>query len=311
MTAIDEKLVILGSGPAGLAAGIYAARAHLKPLIVEGRMPGGQLMNTTHVENWPGEVSILGPDLMVKMREQAVHFGARFLSEEVLSADLTTSPFKLTTHRNKMITAEALIIATGASAKKLGCPGESTYWSKGVTTCAVCDGSFYRDKHVVIVGGGDTAMENASFMTNFTKHITIVHILPQLTASSAMQERVLQNKDISIIYESTVTAIEGDGHKVTAIIITHQKTGQQTTLPADGVFVSIGIIPNTGLFKNQIDLNPYGYIQLKKYTMTSVEGVFAAGDVADNRYRQAITSAGSGCAATLDAERYLKEQNLS
>ncbi len=306
-----EKLVILGSGPAGLAAAIYAARAHLNPLVIEGRMPGGQLMSTSAVENWPGEISILGPDLMQKLRSQALHLGTRFLSEEIISADLSSRPFKLTTHRHKELACEALIIATGASPKKLDVPGEDTYWGKGVTTCAVCDGSFYRDKKVVIIGGGDTAMENASFMTNFTKQITIVHILPHLTASSSMQERVVHNKDISIMYESTVTAIEGNATRVTDVIITHQKTGAQQKLPVDGVFVSIGINPNTVLFKNQLELDSYGYIKLKEHTMTSVPGVFAAGDVCDNRYRQAITSAGAGCAATLDAERFLKEDKLN
>ncbi len=301
-----EKLIILGSGPAGLSAAIYAARANLKPLIVEGNEPGGQLMSTTFVENWPGEISILGPTLMKNMREHAIHFGARILSEEVVNADLSIRPFKLTTDKNTALFCHTLIIATGATPKRLGCPGEDRYWGKGVSTCAVCDGSFYRDKRVIIVGGGDTAMETASFLTNFTKKITIVHILPQLSASYAMQQRVLSHPNVKIIYESTVSTIDGDGKQVTEVTITNQKTGTQEKLPADGVFIAIGLRPNTGIFKNQLEMDHYGYILLKDHTKTSVHGVFAAGDVADNKYRQAITSAGTGCAATLDAERYLK-----
>jgi thioredoxin reductase (NADPH) len=310
MATADEKLIILGSGPAGLSAAIYGARAHLHPLVMDGPMPGGQLMSTSAVENWPGETSILGPDLMQKLRTHALSLGVRFLSEQINSVDIGSSPFTLITHRQKTLHTRALIIATGASPKKLGCPGEGEYWGKGVTTCAVCDGAFYRDKRVVIVGGGDTAMENASFMTNFTNKITIVHILPELTASYAMQQRVLSHPEIKVIYNSTVSAIEGDGKNVKQVVITNKQTGNSSSLETDGVFVSIGIKPNTDLFKNQLEMNHHGYIILKKHTMTSVPGVFAAGDVADYRYRQAITSAGSGCEATLDAERYLKEQSL-
>ncbi len=310
---MSEKLVILGSGPAGLSAGIYAARAGLEPLILDGPEPGGQLITTTAVENWPGETSIMGPDLMKKMRDHALHFGTRFLSEEVVSVDLSSRPFTLVTHRKKTIKTQALIIATGASPLKLHCPGEDTYWGKGVSTCAVCDGVFYRDKKVVIVGGGDTAMESALFMTNFTNQITLVQLLPELTASHAMKQPVLKNDDIKIIYNNTVTEIhgtakDGEAGRVTHVTITDQKTGEQKKLETDGVFLAIGLHPNTAIFKNQLEMDHIGYILLKDYTMTSVPGVFAAGDVADKRYRQAITSAGTGCAATLDAERYLKEQ---
>ena len=209
-----EKLVILGSGPAGLTAAVYAGRADLSPLIIDGQEPGGQLMTTTLVENWPGEISINGPALMKRMREHAAHYKARFLCETIVKADLSQRPFVLTTDRSTEIHTHALIIATGATPKKLGCPGESDYWGKGVTTCAVCDGAFYKDKPVVVVGGGDTAMESASFLTNFTDSITIVHISAKLSASHAMQERVINNPKIKIIYSSTVTAIEGDGKKV-------------------------------------------------------------------------------------------------
>lgn len=307
---IKEKLVILGSGPAGLTAAIYAARSHLDPLVIEGKEPGGQLMGTTAVENWPGQISIMGPDLMQKMRDHAVHFKTRFISEEVTHANVGTRPFVLTTNKGKTIQAEALIIATGASAKRLGCPGEAEYWGKGVTTCAVCDGAFYADKEVVVVGGGDTAMESASFLTNYTKKITIIHILDELTACPSMQERVINNPSIKIIYNSTVTAIHGSEGRVNGVTIANRKSGEQKTLPADGVFVAIGLNPNTALFKNQLEMNPAGYIIVKNHTYTSVPGVFVAGDVADMRYRQAITSAGTGCAATLDAERFLKENPL-
>lgn len=300
-----EKVVIIGSGPAGLTAGLYSGRALLAPVILEGKEPGGQLMGTSFVENWPGELSILGPTLMQNLRNQAVHSGARLLSEELIKVDLSVRPFLLTTHTNLTIKTHALIIATGASFKRLNCPGEQEYWGKGVSTCAVCDGPLYRDKPVVIVGGGDSAMENASFLSNFTNDITLVHILPQLTASPSMQQRVLSNPAIKIMYESTVTALEGDGKRVTHAVVTNQKTGEKSLLRADGAFISIGLNPNTTVFKQQLDLDSCGYILLKNGTETSVKGVFAAGDAVDNRYRQAITSAGTGCSAALDAERYL------
>jgi thioredoxin reductase (NADPH) len=303
---IEKKLVIIGGGPAGLTAAIYTSRAGLKPLIIEGNMPGGQLMGTTYVENWPGDKQILGPRLMIQMREHAAHFGAEFLSEEVVSAQLRQRPFSLVTNANKTIHTDCLIVATGATYKRLGCPGEDEYWGKGVTTCAVCDGAFYRDRKVIIVGGGDTAMEDASFMTNFTNDITIVHILDKLTASHAMQERILNNPAIKIIYSSTITKIEGDGNHVTHVTITNQNDGTSKKVTTDALFVAIGLKPNTGIFVNQLDLNHYGYIVHKEHTQTSIPGVFAAGDVVDYRYRQAITSAGSGCMAALDAERYLK-----
>lgn len=300
-----EKLVIIGSGPAGLTAGIYASRAELNPLIIDGNHPGGQLMGTTYVENWPGEKSILGPDLMEKMREHAQVFGAHFEAGEIIKVDLSEKPFKLWTSLDKEIHTDSIIIATGAYPKKLNAPGEEKYWGKGVTTCAVCDGAFYKDKPVIIIGGGDTAMEDASFMTKFTKDITIVHILDQLTASKPMQKRVLENPNIKIIYNSTVTEFHGDNNHVQSATITNQKDNTTIKLPADGVFLAIGQRPGTEIFRGQLDLNNFGYLQLHNETRTSVEGVFAAGDVADYRYRQAITSAGAGCMAALDAERYL------
>jgi len=300
-----EKLIIIGSGPAGLTAGVYGARAHLNPIIIDGAKPGGQLMGTSFVENWPGEKQIMGPALMMKMREHAKHFGCKFISESVTSVDFTKKPFTITTNKNKTLQAHSVIIATGAESKRLNVPGEQEYWGKGVTTCAVCDGAFYPDKRVIIVGGGDTAMEDASFMTKFTDKITIVHILDKLTASHAMQERVLNNPKITIIYNSTVSSIAGDGSHVTGVTITNQQTGKSEQMATDALFIAIGMNPNTKPFQGQLELDTFGYMKVTNHTRTSVEGVFAAGDVADYRYRQAITSAGSGCMAALDAEKYL------
>lgn len=302
-----HELIIIGSGPAGLTAGIYAGRANIKPLIVEGKTPGGQLMGTTHIENWPGNKSILGPTLMMNIRDHAKHFGSTFLTEEIVKVDFSQRPFTLWTHRNKELKAHAVIIATGAIPNRLNCPGESEYWGKGVTTCAVCDGAFYPDKRVLIIGGGDTAMEDASFMTKFTDKITIVHILDKFTACAAMQERVLNNPKINIIYNSTVTEFKGDGSHVSQAIITNKLTNETQVLDVDGAFLAIGLRPSTQVFKDQLELNEWGYVKVTNHTNTSIPGIFAAGDVEDYRYRQAITSAGSGCMAALDAEKYLEQ----
>jgi thioredoxin reductase (NADPH) len=301
-----EQLVIIGSGPAGLTAAIYAARSGLHPLVIEGSTPGGQLMSTSFVENWPGETSILGSTLMMNMRKHAAHFGARFLSQEITEVNIRQKPFQLITHKALTLETQTLIIATGAISRRLHIPGESEYWAKGVSTCAVCDGPFFKDLPIVIVGGGDTALENALFMANYTNNITIVHILPKLTASKIMQDRVLQNEHIKIIYNSTVTQIMGDGTQVTSVLIVNQITGDLQTLETRGLFIAIGLLPVTSLFTNQLELTDYKFIALKGHTQTSVPGVFAAGDVADWRYRQAITSAGTGCMAALDAQRYLE-----
>lgn len=304
---MKKKLAIIGSGPAGLTAAIYAARAGLEPVVIDGDNPGGQLMGTTAVENWPGEKSIMGPQLMMNMRAHAEHFGAAFMFEEIVDVDIDHRPFTLTTNKKSIIKADALIIATGATPKRLGCEGEQEYWGKGVSTCAVCDGAFYKNRPVVIIGGGDTAMEDASFMTNFTDDITIIHILDHLTASKAMQDRVLNNKKIKIIYESTVVKIVGDTHRVAQIEIMHNTSKKVTVIPTDAVFVAVGLTPNSNIFKNKLALTPYGYIIVTDHTKTSSDGIFAAGDVADAHYRQAITSAGTGCMAALDAEKYLKK----
>lgn len=304
MTSPVVPLIIIGGGPAGLTAGIYASRANLKPIIIEGAKPGGQLMGTSYVENWPGEKKILGPELMIKMREHAAQFGCTFVSGDVIKVDLSQRPFTLWT-KNKEFRCQALIVATGANPKKLNIPGEEQYWGKGVTTCAVCDGAFYPNKQVIIVGGGDTAMEDVSFMTKFTNKITIVQILDSLSASHAMQEKVINNPAINILYNSTINEVRGNGTHVNEVVITNKKTGEVTTMATDAVFIAIGLNPNTAPFKGQLAMNEYGYIDVHDHTRTSVEGVFSAGDVADYRYRQAITSAGSGCMAALDAERYL------
>lgn len=305
-----HNIIIIGSGPAGLTAGIYAARAFLKPVVIEGPSPGGQLMGTTAVENWPGEKSIMGPKLMMNMKEHAQQFGTAFLSETITSVNFSKTPFTVTTNKNIDLKGHSIIIAAGASPNKLGCPGEEEHWGKGVTTCAVCDGAFYPDKKVIIVGGGDTAMEDASFMTKYTKDITIVHILDKLTASPAMQKRVLNNPTIKIIYSNTVTAIKGNGTSISEIEITNQKTKEKQILPADVVFLAIGQKPNTAIFKDQLKMDEQGYLELKEKTKSSVEGVFIAGDIADYRYKQAIVSAGSGCMAALDAQRYLEAKDL-
>jgi len=302
-----RQLVIIGSGPAGLTAAVYAARANLYPLVIQGETPGGQLMGTTYIENWPGIKSILGPTLMMDMQEHAKHFGAELLDETVTKVDFSQKPFTLWTNRDTQIKAHAVIVATGAAPNKLKCPGEDTYWGKGVTTCAVCDGAFYPNKKVIVVGGGDTAMEDASFLKKFTKDITVVQISDKLTASYPLQQRILNDPDIKVIYNSTVSAIHGNKDHVTGVTISNQKTGETTDMDVDGVFIAIGLTPNTGIFKGQLELGKYGYLHTENQTHTSVRGVFAAGDVFDFRYKQAITAAGSGCKAALDAERYLKE----
>jgi thioredoxin reductase (NADPH) len=302
-----HNLIILGSGPAGLTAAIYAARGNLKPIVIDGGIPGGQLMGTTYVENWPGEKSILGFKLMQNMREHAQHFGTQFISETVTKVDFSKKPFTIWTDQHKELHARSIIIATGAVPKKLGCPGEKTYWGKGITTCAVCDGAFYVNKKVLVVGGGDTAMEDASFLKKFTNDITIVQIEEELTASHAMQQRIINDKDITIIYSSTITEIHGDNDHVTGVTIANKKTNEQKKIDIDGVFVAIGLNPSSEIFKNQLAMKANGYLEISDHTKSSVEGVFIAGDVADYRYRQAITSAGSGCMAALDVERYLKQ----
>jgi thioredoxin reductase (NADPH) len=307
-----EKLIIIGSGPAGLTAAIYASRANLQPIVIEGKNPGGQLMSTTYIENWPGIQSILGPELMMRMRAHATHFNTRFIAQEVAAVDFSKTPFTISTTQQQL-KSHTVIVATGAVPKKLNCPGQDMYWGKGVTTCAVCDGSLYKDKKIIIVGGGDTAMEDALFLSKFTNDVTIVHILEKLTASHIMQQRVLKTPSIKILYTSTISEIKGDGSRATHAVVTNTKNSKKTELEADGIFIAIGLMPTTSLFAKHLELTPYGHIALKpeiSATATSVPGIFAAGDVADSRYRQAVTSAGTGCMAALDVERYLQKTGI-
>lgn len=300
------QLIIIGSGPAGLTAGIYAARARLAPLIVAGPKPGGQLMGTTTVENWPGHKSIQGPDLMRLMREHAQHAGCSFLEQSVERIDASVRPMVLYTSRKLQLTAQAVIVCSGAVPRRLQCPGEDVYWGKGVTTCAVCDAALYQDKNVVVVGGGDTAMESVLSLAQYTQNITLVQILDRLTASETMQERVAALPFVRAIFESTIASMAGSKDKIERVTIKSLRTGAETELETDGLFLAIGQQPNTAFLKGVVELNDLGYVRTFNGTRTSVGGIFAAGDVMDGRYCQAITSAGTGCMAALDAERYVR-----
>lgn len=301
-------VAIIGSGPAGLTAGIYASRGRLKTIIIEGVLPGGQLVTTTSVENWPGNTSILGPDLMEAMRAHAKHYGAEMLQDPIKNVVLSERPFVLTTDSGKTITARSIIIATGAHHKKLSIPGEQEYWSRGVSVCATCDAPFFNNRNVVIVGGGNTAMTEAEHLLKFVKKLTVVQISDSLSATDPVKEKVLQSDKVDFFYSSVVREIKGDGNKTTEVVVENLITHEKTTIPTDGVFVAIGLEPATKLFKDQIELDKFGYIILKGQTQTSIEGVFAAGDVADWKYRQAITAAGMGCMAALDAQTFLAQQ---
>lgn len=304
-----EKLIIIGSGPAGLTAALYAARADLEPLVFEGMDAGGQLMITTDVENYPGfPDGILGPDLMDQFRKQAERFRARMRQVDVTAVDLSQRPFEVEVGGDEY-TTDALIIATGAEAKWLGVPGEKTLTGKGVSACATCDGFFFRDQELVVVGGGDTAMEEALFLTKFASKVTIVHRRDEFRASKIMAQRALEHEKIEVIWNTVVTEIHGED-TVTGVTLEDTVTGESRKFETDGVFVAIGHKPTTDLFVDQLDMDDTGYIIAGKQggTRTSVEGVFAAGDVADHVYRQAVTAAGTGSMAAIDAERWLAEQ---
>ncbi|HVA04317.1 MAG TPA: thioredoxin-disulfide reductase [Acidimicrobiales bacterium] len=311
-----HQVVILGSGPAGLTAAIYTARANLAPLVIEGEpsstsdQPGGQLMLTTEVENYPGFIDgVLGPDLMARFRDQAARFGAEFLTRKAKRVDFSSRPFRIWTESTEGepdILAQVVIVATGARAVMLNVPGEAELIGHGVSTCATCDGFFFRNQKIVVVGGGDSALEEASFLTRFGESVTVIHRRKELRASKIMQDRAFANDKIDFIWDSVVTEVLGEG-KVTGVGITNVITGEESNFDASGMFVAIGHVPNTSVFVGELDMDENGYIKTTEGTQTNVDGVFACGDVQDHIYRQAITSAGSGCMAALDAERWLED----
>jgi thioredoxin reductase (NADPH) len=312
-----RKVVIVGSGPAGLTAAIYAARAQLEPLVIEGEpsstsdQPGGQLMLTTEVENFPGFVDgIMGPELMSNFRGQAARFGAEFATAKVSRVDLSSRPFGLWVDDPEPVepgyTADALIIATGARSLMLGVPGEERLLGYGVSTCATCDGFFFRERAIAVVGGGDSALEEALFLTRFADSVTVIHRRGDLRASKVMQQRAFANPKISFRWNSTVTEVLGDT-TVTGVRVRDTRSEEESELALDGLFVAIGHEPNTGLFKGQLEMEENGYLVTFEGTRTNVDGVFACGDVQDHRYRQAITAAGSGCMAAIDSERWLED----
>jgi thioredoxin reductase (NADPH) len=309
--AQHEKLVIIGSGPAGYTAALYAARANLSPLLFEGLQPGGQLTITSEVENYPGfPEGILGPELMEQLKKQAERFGTRFVMGEVGRVDFSARPFRLWKD-DDLYTADAVIVATGASAKWLGIPSERAYQGKGVSACATCDGFFFRGVEVAVVGGGDTAVEEAMFLTKYASRVYLLHRRGELRASKIMQERALKNPRIEPVWNAVVDEILGDGKAVSGVRLRSTADGSKRDLPLKGIFMGIGHEPNTAIFKGQLQMNEVGYLEVKApSTRTSVEGVFAAGDVSDPTYRQAVSAAGTGCMAAIDAERWLAEKGI-
>ncbi len=303
------RLAVIGSGPAGLTAALYAARAELHPLLLAGVPAGGQLLTTTDVENYPGfPDGIQGPQLVDLMRRQAVRFGTEVVDDNVTRVDLTRRPFRIETGSRGSYLADAVIVATGANARWLGLPSEERLKTKGISACATCDGFFFKGQELVVVGGGDSAMEEALFLTNFATHVTVVHRRASLRASSIMQARARAHPKISFVLDSAVEEVLGTD-RVEGVRLKHLPSGRTSELRAGGLFVAIGHDPATAVFQGQLRLTPQGYLDVHEHTRTSVEGVFAAGDVADHRYRQAVTAAGAGCMAAIDAERWLAEHD--
>ncbi len=319
---MTHKVIIIGSGPAGYTAAIYASRASLEPLLFEGSQPGGQLLTTTDVENYPGfPKGILGPDLIKLWQDQAERFGAKIYSQEITRVDLQTRPFKVWTGEEEF-QAETLIISTGASAKRLGLESEKKYFGRGVSACATCDGAFFRNKEVAVIGGGDSAMEEALFLTKFAIKVTVLVRSEALRASKIMQDRVRANSKINFIWSAEVLEVLGDEKRVTGLRVKNNATGGEKEMKFDGMFVAIGHAPNTKIFVDQLELDALGYIITKlcadqqkrvscPLTTTSVPGVFACGDVMDPRYRQAVTAAGTGCMAAIDVEKYLEHNTIT
>jgi thioredoxin reductase (NADPH) len=306
---LAENVIIVGSGPAGLTAALYTARANLNPLVVEGAAPMGQLMLTTEVENYPGfPDGILGPELMEKFRGQAERFGAKFITADAASVDLSKSPFTVEVGE-ATYEGRSVIVSTGATARMLDVPGEREYLGRGVSTCATCDGFFFRGVPLVVVGGGDSAIEEAIFLTRFASKVTVVHRRDALRASKIMQDRAFANEKMDFIWDTVVDEVRGSDGKVTTLALRNVKTNETSDLDVGGLFVAIGHDPNSGLFKGQLELDDAGYIKVQHpRTATNVDGVFACGDVVDHIYRQAVTAAGMGCAAAIDAERWLEAQ---
>ena len=306
-----HKLIILGSGPAGLTAAIYAARAILKPVVVSGREAGGQLMITSDVENYPGfPEGIKGPEMMALLKAQAARFGTEFFSGDVIDVDFSQRPFKLTLENKDTLSCDSLIISTGASARWLGMDSEKEYSGRGVSACATCDGFFFRDQDVAVVGGGDTALEEALYLANICKSVTLIHRRDEFRGSKIMQKRAVDHEKISIFWNTVIDEVVGNPVAgMTSLKVKNVKTEKVTEHPITGLFIAIGHLPNTKLFKDKLDLNENGYVKVTPgTTYTSVEGVFASGDVQDHVYRQAVTAAGTGCMAAIDAERWLAEQ---
>ena len=300
-------VIIIGAGPAGYTAGIYCSRARHDTLLISGILPGGQLMNTTDVENYPGfDQGIMGPDLMLTMRKQTERMGTKIIDDEVTSVDFKNNPLKVSTASNTF-EANSVIVCTGANPRKIGLEGEQTFAGKGVSYCATCDGAFFKNQELIVVGGGDSAMEEATFLTKFASTVHIVHRRDEFRASKIMQERALANEKIKVHFNYTVENIQGD-QKFQKVILKNVKNDEKVTLEAGGLFVAIGHEPNSKILQGQVELDANGYVVLKNNTETSIPGVFCAGDVHDHRYRQAVTAAGFGCMAAIDADKYLAER---